>query len=218
MRFLTGKKRLPVDPGNALLPVPNVVRVDPTKRGGVTRGRLLETARKRVSLSEAAAADRLRMSVSELLDYESGLRNPHPDVFDHMCETYGTTRDRMVSNAGIAIKETDQTMVLWIGWAPVELHGVSNRDRIFRIATTFRELRGLAEDAPVTIREDELPFICLAIDVNDEALLQDLADALLLTDRSTTELYARMRYRVTQVKQLERSSVELGPTQLDKQA
>lgn len=200
-----------VDPGSAVVPMPTFSRPEPTKRGGVPLGRLLETARRRVSMTEAGAANRLRITEREIVDFESGMRTPTNDLIDEMCDIYGTSRDRMASDAGIAVDDPENPTVLWIGWAQVDLRGVSNRDRIFRIAATFRELRHLAEDAPVTIRNEELLPVCRSIDVDQPTLVQDLADALLLGHQLTLELSSRMRYCVATAKELPGPPAEIGP-------
>lgn len=198
-------------PGTSIVPIPSFSKPDPTQRGGVPVGRLLETARRRVSMSEAGAASRLRISERELIDHESGMRTPSRDLIEEMCEIYGTSVDRMLSDAGIALDSPDDPTVLWIGWAPVELAGVPNRDRLFRIAATFRELRRLAETAPVVVRDEELAAVCRAVDVTDAALMGDLADAFGLGQKETAELFARMRYCVATVKELPGPPAQLGP-------
>lgn len=162
-------------------------------------------------MSEAGAASRLRISERELIDHESGMRTPSRDLIEEMCEIYGTSVDRMLSDAGIALDSPDDPTVLWIGWAPVELAGVPNRDRLFRIAATFRELRRLAETAPVVVRDEELAAVCRAVDVTDAALMGDLADAFGLGQKETAELFARMRYCVATVKELPGPPAQLGP-------
>jgi transcriptional regulator with XRE-family HTH domain len=202
MKHWVQRRQAITDPGTAVVPMPAFTKPDPTARGGVPLGRLLETARKRVSMTEAGAANRLRISEREIVDFESGMRTPSNDLMDEMCDIYGTSRDRMVSDAGIAVDDPENPRELWIGWAAIELEGVGNRDRIFRIASTFRELRHLAEDAPVIVRDEELLPVCRSIDVADEELMHDLSDAFLLGQQQTAELFARMRYRVSTVKEL----------------
>ena len=200
-----------VEPTGALVPVPSLPTIDPTKRGGTPLGRMLETARKRVFMSEASAADRLHISQRELIDFESGMRTPSRDLLAEMCETYGTSIDRMVSDVGVALDDADDPTVLWIGWAPIELDDAPNRERILRIATTLREVRHVAETAPVVVREEELMAICRSIDVDHPDLLDDLADAFLLGHERTAELFARMRYKVATIKELPGRQAELGP-------
>jgi transcriptional regulator with XRE-family HTH domain len=197
----------------ALVPVPKIDVVDPSVRGGVTLGRLLETARRRIDMSQAAAAHRLRIAEHELLDFESGMRTPAPSLLDDMCEVYGTTKDRLVSDAGIALDDAEEPSQVWLGWASVDLSGIGNRERLFRIAATFRELRSLAADAPVTIRDEEVAFLARTVDVVDEHLLDDLADAFVIDRQSALEIFARMRYSVSRVKELDPAPtpIALGP-------
>lgn len=199
------------EPETALVPMPSFDRPEPTKRGGVHLGHLLETARRRVSMTEAGAANRLRISEREIVDFESGMRTPSNDLMDEMCDIYGTSRERMVSDAGIALDDPDNPSVLWIGWAPIELTGADNRNRIHRIAATLREIRNLAEDAPATVRQDELPAICRSIDVGHPELLEDLAEAFLLGQQHTLELFSRMKYCVATVKELPGPPAQIGP-------
>ncbi len=197
----------------ALVPMPKYERVDPSIRGGVTLGRLLETARRRIDMSQAAAAHRLRIGEHELLDFESGMRTPAPSLLDDMCEVYGTTKDRLVSDAGIALDDPKSPTQVWLGWASVDLNGIGNRERLFRIAATFRELRSLAANAPVTVRDDEVAFLARTLDIVDENLIDDLADAFVLDRQSALEIFARMRYSVTTVKELDPAPtpIALGP-------
>jgi hypothetical protein len=182
--------------------MPKFERVDPSVRGGVTLGRLLETARRRVDMSVPGAAHRLRISEHEIVDFESGMRTPSGGLLDDMCDTYGTSRDRLVSDAGIALDDPDDPSQVWLGWASVDLIGIGNRERLFRIAATFRELRSLAEDAPITVRDHEVAVLARTVDIVDERLVDDLADAFLISHGSATEIFARMRYSVTTVKEL----------------
>lgn len=197
----------------AIVPMPKFEVVDPSVRGGVTLGRLLETARRRIDMSQAAAAHRLRIAEHELLDFESGMRTPSPSLLDDMCEVYGTTKDRLVSDSGIALDDSNDPSQVWLGWASVDLNGIGNRERLFRIAATFRELRSLAEGAPITIRDDELAFLARTVDVVDEHLVDDLADAFRLSRQAAVEIFARMRYSVTTVKELDPAPtpIALGP-------
>ena len=186
----------------ALVPMPEFESVDSSVRGGTTLGRLLETARRRIDMSVPAASLRLRISEHEILDFESGMRTPSAGLLGEMCDTYGTCKERLVSDAGIALDDPDNPSEVWLGWASVDLNGVGNRERLFRIAATFRELRSLSEDTPITVRDGEVSVLARTVDVVDKHLVEDLADAFRVSHRSALEILSRMRYSVAKVKEL----------------
>lgn len=197
----------------ALVPVPKYDKPDPSVRGGVPLGTLLEGARRRVMLTEQSAANRLRISPYELLAFESGMRTPSDSLIEQMAEIYDTSVDRLRSDAGIALDDPLEPTELTIGWATIELEGASDDERLRRIATTFRELRNLAEGAPVTVRDEEVVHLARAVRHVDAELIESFVEHFRVDRERATELFTRMRYHVAPQKELNpvRPSFAMGP-------
>lgn len=201
--------------GAALVPVPKFDKPDPSVRGGVPLGTLLRAARRRVMLSEASAADRLRIGVHELIDFESGMRTPPGILIEQMAEIYDTSVDRLRSDAGVSLDDDEQPSNITIGWATIDLEGATDDERLRRIAQTFRELRHLAEDAPVAVRDEEVVYLARALEQVDASVIDSFMEHFGADRERATELYARMRYHVVPQKELNsvRPSIELGSSQ-----
>lgn len=174
-----------VSTGNSLVPVPRYDRPDPTKRGGMPIGSLLELARKRAGYSEAAACGVLRISEYELARYEAGVRTPSKALLEEFSELY----DADLSGDGSA-----EDGKLHLGWADVDLSGCSdNEDRLRRIAATLRSIRRVDAGVPLVIRTDELALIAGALDLEDPDLEDQLGNWLALPAPDAAELAGRLR-------------------------
>lgn len=180
------------------------------QRGGLHLGRLLESARRRIGLSEQAAANRVRVSVHEIYDFESGLRTPSQTLVELMCEAYGIEPARLASDVGMALGDGPQPNKLFIAWYEVDLAEIDDAERLRRIGVTFRRLRSLSEERPVTIRDDELVLISRIIDTNDTNLPSHLARAFGIDATHAEVVAARLRHHADQ-NQIASTPAELAP-------
>jgi transcriptional regulator with XRE-family HTH domain len=174
-----------VSTGKSLVPVPRYDRPDPTKRGGMPIGALLELARKRAGYSESAACRVLSISEYELARYEAGVRTPSKALLEEFSELY---------DADLSGDKSAEEGKLHLGWADVDLSGCSDNEcRLRRIAATLRSIRRVDVGVPLVIRTDELALIAGALDVGDPDLEDQLGDWLVLPAPEASELAGRLR-------------------------
>lgn len=182
----------------ALVPVPAVQKLDDSKRGGVHVGMILEKARRRLHYSPEAVCRELGIAQLELDSIESGLRSPSPSVARQLAEFYGIDPERLDPTKKaerVSGRDSAEQDLLYLGHAVVNLTGTngSNADVLLRMATTMRSIRNLHEQAPLTIRDDELDVISSVLDMEDPRIATDLAATFQLSSREAGELAARLR-------------------------
>lgn len=176
----------PAPPGSSLVPVPRYEKPDPTRRGGMPIGTLLELARKRAGYSESAASRVLAISEYELARYETGLRTPSSALLQEFSLLY----DADLTGGDGPVEEGK----LHLGWADIDLTDcVDNESRLRRIATTLRSIRRVDVDVPLVIRTDELGLIASALDLDDPQLTDQLGVWLALSPSDASELADRLR-------------------------
>lgn len=188
--------------GAALVPVPKFDKPDPSIRGGVPLGTLLENARRRAMLTEEGAANLIRISVNEVFDFESGLRTPSDNLLEIMADVYGTSVDRLRSNAGADIDGGAGPAVMNIGWAQVDIEDATDVERLQRIAATFRAMRNIDEHAAIVIRDDEIEGLSRGVKTIDHTLIDHLIQIFGCDRERAIEVVARMSYHATARKEL----------------
>ncbi len=194
----------------ALVPVPTVAKHDASKRGGVHVGAILERTRRRLGYATETVARELWISKRELDNFEAGLATPPADVTERLAEFYGIDPRRLEPGQGAERVADDQSdhEILYLGWAAVDLSETdgSNVEILSKMASTMRSLRDVHEDAPLTIRGDELAVISSVLDMDDPTVVTDLASTFRLTNREAAELAARLRHASLSRKELPEST------------
>ncbi|MFT7598278.1 MAG: transcriptional regulator with XRE-family HTH domain [Acidimicrobiales bacterium] len=190
----------PLQSRGELVPVKTYATPDSSKRGGVPIGTHLEKARKRLGYTPASVARVLWLTERTIDDYESGMRTPPSDVLARLAELYGLDVERLMGGRPSGSHDDHS---LSLGWADIDIpEGASNAHVLQTIAQTLRLLRSIAESSPVSIRDDELTVVASHLDTAAPDLHLDLGFWFALDHRQAEELAARMRYQVTQVKEL----------------
>lgn len=174
--------------GNSLVPVPRIEKPDPTKRGGLTIGPLLELARRRAGYSESAACLALNITEYELGRYESGMRTPSQALLEEFAVLY---------DADFSGEEAPGERHLRLGWADIDLADCTdNTSRLRRISASLRSIRRVDVDVPLVVRTDELPLFAEALDIEDPELVGQLSEWLALSETQASELAERLRSSV----------------------
>lgn len=171
--------------GTSLVPVPRYDIPDPTQRGGLPIGPLLERARRRAGYSESAACLALNITEYELGRYESGMRTPSRALLEEFAILY---------EADFGGEHAVGEGHLRLGWADIDLADCTdNASRLRRISASLRSIRRVDVDVPLVVRTDELALFAEALDVEDPQLVELLAEWLTLSETQASELAARLR-------------------------
>lgn len=184
------------EPG-AVVPFPRIDRPDPGVRGGIPVGALLERARRRLGYSSEAVCQALWLSDIELDHYESGVRQPSPNIVAALAEFYGIDHERFGAGAHADLRRSGNRAnrdLLWLGWAAVDLTEADGTvEFVVRgIAQTLRSMRSLSETDPISIRNEELVTIGSAIDLEAEGLPAALQKWFRLSEAEVSQLIARL--------------------------
>lgn len=190
----------------ALVPAPKVVARRSTGRGSVPIGTQLEQLRRRLGYSVAAVAREVWITETALDGYESGFREPPPDVVERLADFYRIQPDQL-GGSHVAGADSEQ---LWIGWAELDFStSSSNAERLLILSNTIRSFRGLSEQAPVSLRDDELGMVAAHLSLDDPGLSADIEHSFQLDKVSAEQLRARLVHAAEPVKPL--PSTSTGP-------
>ncbi len=190
------------EPSSSLVPFPRAPLPPEKKRGRQQVGPRLEKLRRRLGYSMAAVSQSLDIDQRILDAYEIGTRLPSDELLLRLAAFYDVDVRRIIGDVDDAVpNETEET--LWLSWAEIKLEpDDTNRVRLGRIASSLRSIRGLAEDAPVTIRTEEVITLARVLVIEDSDLRADLQHCLALDDADVDELAARLWYEDQKVKEL----------------
>lgn len=171
-------------PSSSVVPVPRYQQPEPTKRGGMPIGSLLELARKRAGYSESAACRVLNITEYELGRYESGVRTPTASLLEEFARLY---------EADLTGEHAPEDGRVQLGWADIDLGGCADNDsRLRRIAATLRSIRRVDVDVPLVIRTAEIAIVARALDLTDPDLVEQLGTWLALPPSEAAELAERL--------------------------
>jgi transcriptional regulator with XRE-family HTH domain len=142
-------------------------------------GRALRRARELSGMTERSAARELGVRRSRLRGWEQGATPLDADELSRAIRLYSADLDQIWPDRRPIVSDA-LPGVLVVGDERIEVDG-SNRSVLTRYLAAVRRQRGLASDATVELRADDITSLAGVLDLTDAALESELGELLQLT-------------------------------------
>lgn len=143
----------------------------------VALGEALRTIRERVGFSIEGVCAQTSLRTSQLYEIEAGLYEPSTGILEALGDLYGIDTEQLPTS-GQAVRKPliydADRRVLHVGWLAIEFDNRrhDNDDLLRSFAACVRKLRGVAESAPVLLRESDRVMLADLLNLDDQHLDQ----------------------------------------------